>query len=332
VAEQATIYDVATRAGVSVSTVSHTLNRPQRVNPETRRRVLEAIDHLGYVPKATAVARARKAAGRIGVLAPFTSYASYTRRLMGVMKESESDAVETVVYDQQSAATAASPLLSALPVTHRLDGVLIMGLPLDDTLAERLVAQKVPTVLVDSRRPEFDSITIDDEAAGYLVAQHLIGTGRRTVAYVSESQASTDYLSPGQLRRSGVERALTQAGLDPGMLRQVKTSRDVTGGPKALEAILADGLPDAIFAHQDLLAAGIVTECHRRGIRVPDDVAIVGFDDSELAQLLGITTVAQPLEGSGRLAFRMLREAMGGSAVSARQVTMSVELVVRKTA
>ena len=65
------------------------------------------------------------------------------------------------------------------------------------------------------------------------------------------------------------------------MLRQVKTSRDVTGGPKALEAILADGLPDAIFAHQDLLAAGIVTECHRRGIQVPDDVAIVGFDDSK---------------------------------------------------
>ena len=140
------------------------------------------------------------------MLAPFTSYASYTRRLIGVMKESESDAVETVVYDQQSAATAASPLLSALPVTHRLDGVLIMGLPLDDTLAERLVAQKVPTVLVDSRRPEFDSITIDDEAAGYLVAQHLVGTGRRTVAYVSESQASTDYLSRASYAGPGSSR------------------------------------------------------------------------------------------------------------------------------
>ena len=154
-----------------------------------------------------------------GVLAPFTSYASYARRLNGVLKEAEGDATEIVVYDQPSAASTMSPLLSSLPVTHRLDGLLIMGLPLDDALAERLLAQRLPTVLIDSARPELDSITTDDEAAGHLVARHLIQRGRRTIAYVTESQRSTDYLSQGQRRRAGVERAFTAAGLDPAAMR-----------------------------------------------------------------------------------------------------------------
>jgi LacI family transcriptional regulator len=332
VAEQTTIYDVASRAGVSISTVSHTLNRPNRVNAETRRRVLEAIDELGYVPKATAMAHARKEVGRLGVIAPFTSYESYTRRLMGVLKEAEGAATEIVVYDQESAASATSPLLSSLPVTHRLDGLLIMGLPVDDVLAERLLTQGLPTVLIDSARPELDSITIDDDAAGHLVGRHLIQRGRRTFTYVSEPQRSNAYLSQGQLRRAGLRRAAVEAGLDAGDVRAVRTTNDIDGGREALRAMLAaDSLPEAIFAHQDVLAAGLLIESRQHGIRVPEDVAIVGFDDSELAQALAITTARQPLEESGRLGFRQLREAISGTHGAPRHVTLGVELVVRAT-
>lgn len=333
-AEQVTIYDVAHRAGVSISTVSHTLNRPQRVNADTRRRVLAAIDELGYVPKATAVAHARKSVGRVGVLAPFTSYGSYTRRLMGILKEAtaEGDSTEVVVFDQESAASATSPLLSSLPVTQRLDGLLIMGLPIDDVLAERLITQRLPTVLVDSSRPELDSITIDDEAAGHLVGRHLIERGRRSFAYVSESQRSQAYLSPGQRRRAGLRRAIAEAGLDPDSVHWIHTTNDLAGGQDALRRILdLKHPPEAVFAHQDVLAAGLLTECRRRGVRVPDDLAIVGFDDSDLAEPLGITSVRQPLEESGRLGFRQLREAIGGDHVTPRNVTLGVQLIPRAT-
>jgi DNA-binding LacI/PurR family transcriptional regulator len=332
VVEHATIYDVASRAGVSISTVSHTLNRPQRVNADTRRRVLQAIDELGYVPKATAMAHARKAVGRVGVLAPFTSYASYTRRLMGIIKEAEGDATEIVVYDQESAASATSPLLSSLPVTRRLDGLLIMGLPVDDVLAERLLAQNLPTVLIDSTRPELDSITIDDEAAGQLVGRHLVERGRRTFTYVSEAQRSQAYLSQGQLRRAGLRRAVTEAGLGSDSVRAVPTTSDFEGGREALRSMLADNnLPEGIFAHQDVLAAGLLMECRQQGVRVPEDVAIVGFDDGELAEALDITTARQPLEDSGRLGLRQLREAISGIHGAARHVTLGVDLVVRAT-
>jgi LacI family transcriptional regulator, repressor for deo operon, udp, cdd, tsx, nupC, and nupG len=331
-AEHATIYDVASRAGVSISTVSHTLNRPQRVNAATRQRVIEAIEELGYVPKATAMAHARKAVGRVGVLAPFSSYESYARRLKGILQEARDDATEIVLYDQESAASATSPLLSALPVTHRLDGLVIMGLPLDDRLAERLLAQGLPTVLVDSTRPEFDSITIDDQAAGYLVGAHLIDRGRRCFAYVSEAQRSDAYLSQGQLRRNGLRRAVTDAGVDPDQMRHVHTPNDIAGGRAAIEKLLAERrLPDAIFAHQDVLAAGVLLECRRQGVRVPDDLAVVGFDDGELAEALDVTTVRQPLEESGRLGFRHLREAINGQHGLARHVRLGVELVVRAT-
>ena len=283
--EHATIYDVARHAGVSISTVSHTLNRPLRVNAETRQRVLQAIDELGYVPKATAMAHARKAVGRVGVLAPLTSYASYTQRLIGVLREAQGDTTEIVVYDQESAASATSPLLNSLPVTRRLDGLLIMGLPLDDVLAERLIAQQLPTVLVDSSRPELDSIVIDDESAGSIVGRHLIGSGRRTFAYVSESQRSDAYRSQGQSRRAGLRRAVAEAGLDAAKVREIRTTNDIDGGRTALRTMLGDGAPpEAIFAHDDVLAAGLLIECRQQGVRVPEDVAIVGFDDSDLAR------------------------------------------------
>jgi DNA-binding LacI/PurR family transcriptional regulator len=332
VAEQVTIYDVAHRAGVSISTVSHTLNRPQRVNADTRRRVLAAIDELGYVPSATAVAHARKSVGRVGVLAPFTSYGSYTRRLMGILKEAENDPLEVVVFDQESAASAMSPLLSSLPVTRRLDGMLIMGLPIDDVLAERLLTQRLPTVLVDSDWPELDSITIDDEAAGHLVGRHLIERGARSFAYVSEAQRSKAYLSPGQRRRAGLRRAIAEAGLDPDAVREIHTTNDLAGGQDALRRILdLEEPPEAVFAHQDVLAAGLLTECHKRGVRVPGDLAIVGFDDSDLAEALDITSVRQPLEESGRLGFRQLREAIEGAHVAPRSVTLGVQLIRRTT-
>ena len=106
---QVTIYDVAAYAGVSISTVSQTLNRPNRVNPKTRERVLKAIEELQYMPKAQAVSHARRGVGRIGVLAPFTSYDSFRRRLMGVLAESDGTNRDVVVYDHESAAVSVSP-------------------------------------------------------------------------------------------------------------------------------------------------------------------------------------------------------------------------------
>ena len=123
VPERVTIHEVARRAGVSIATVSHTINRPHRVSAATRERVMQIIDELQFVPKATAISQARKGVGRIGVLAPFTAYASYWQRLGGVLGEFQSEALDVLVYDHGSVADMESPLLNSLPVTGRLDGL-----------------------------------------------------------------------------------------------------------------------------------------------------------------------------------------------------------------
>ncbi|GAA1711762.1 LacI family DNA-binding transcriptional regulator [Fodinicola feengrottensis] len=327
VPERPTIYDVAARAGVSITTVSNALNKPQRVGAATLRRVLEVIDELGFTPKADAVSQARRGVGRIGVLAPFSSYASYRGRLVGVLRACEGLAVEVVVFDQPSVAASVSPLLSSLPTTGRLDGMLLMGVPLEDAMARRLVERGLATVLVDSVHRDFTTVNVDDEGGGALVGEFLAERGHREVAYVSEQQRSADYLSPGQLRIRGLVRAL---GAD---VRHVTTDNSLSGGRRAAaELIAASAVPDAILAHYDDLAAGLVAGFRAAGLRVPQDVAVVGYDDGTLADALDLTTVRQPFEESGRLAAGLLLERLADPAAAVQHVMLPGQLVVRSTA
>jgi DNA-binding LacI/PurR family transcriptional regulator len=332
-AEPVTIYHVAEQAGVSITTVSNALNRPDRVGAATLARVMAVIDELGFTPKEAAVSRARKGVGRIGVLAPFTSYASYRSRLAGVLEACDGQAIEVVLFDQQSVAEASSPLLGSLPVTGRLDGVLIMGLPLKDAMARRLAQRQLAAVLVDSAHPDLSSVNVDDEAGGYLVGKYLVDQGHQTFAYVSERQRSTTFLSPGILRMRGFERALADAGLAPGAMRHVITSHDVDGGRRAAaEMIAAGNLPDALFAHFDDIAAGLLSGLRAKGVRVPEDVAVVGYDGTELADALDLTTVHQPFVESGRIATGLLLDQLNRKSPGVQHIKLPAQLIVRSTA
>jgi LacI family transcriptional regulator len=299
-----TIRDVAVEAGVSVSTVSLALNAPERVSEPTRRKVLAAVDALGFVPKADAVARARRGVGRIGVLAPFSSYRSAARRVNGVMSAIGRRPLEIVLFDQESAAQSPSPLLAGLPVTGRIDGLILVSRPLDDTVAGRLRHLRLPTVLVDVRHPGFDSVHTDDEAGGRLAAGHLLSRGHSRFAFLGEDQRSDRYVSPSQRRLTGFRTALAEAGRTP----VVRHARHELGQALATarELLSADPRPTAVFAADDTLAAGVMRAAHELGLAVPGDVAVVGFDDGDLAEALGLTTVRQPLEESGRTAMELL--------------------------
>lgn len=328
-----TIYDVAERAGVSITTVSYALNQPNRVAAKTLERVLAAIDELGFTPKAAAVSQARKGVGRIGVLAPFSSYESFRTRLVGVLAACTGKSTEVVVFDLESAAESVSPLLNMLPTTGRLDGLLLMGVPLEEAMAERLAQRKLPTVLVDSFHRKLPSVNVDDERGGYLAAEYLLQKGHRTFAFVSERQQSDQFLSQGQRRLAGFRKALADAGLTGDALEHVVTSHDIAGGKKAARTLLErDTLPNAVFAHFDDLAAGLLAGFRDAGVRAPDDVAIMGYDDGPLAEALGITTVHQPLVETGREGALMLLEAIATRHTTARQVLLPAELVVRETA
>jgi DNA-binding LacI/PurR family transcriptional regulator len=317
-----TIRDVASEAGVSISTVSLALNSPSRVGEATRRRVLAAVDALGFVPKADAVARARRGVGRIGVLAPYSSYPSVARRLTGVLRAAANRPAEIVVFDQPSAARSPSPLLGSLPVTGRLDGLIVVSLPLEDAIARRLL--RLATVLVDVRHPGFDSVHTDDAAGGRLVAAHLLARGHRRFGFLGEAQESDLYVSPSQRRLAGFRAALGSYPLDVRL-----AGHGVVSAVAAVRELLAGAdRPTAVFAADDTLAAGVMRAAHSLGLAVPEDLAVVGFDDGELAEALGLTTVRQPLEESGRAAAELLFRRLDGPSAP-RSIALGLELVAR---
>lgn len=326
-----TIYDVARRAGVSISTVSLALNSPGRLKRSTLDKVLAAADELAYVPKAEAVTRARRGVGRIGVMAPFTSYPSFGRRLSGVLKATRGTSLETVIYDQESAAVT-SPSLSSIPLTRQLDGLVIMALPLDDAVAERLIQHKLPTVLVESEHPRFSSISIDDAEGGRLVAQLLLRRGHTRLACVIEQKRGQRRTLPAESRPVAFQRAVAAAGhpVPPSRVRYVSYGMEPARAAAAELLALRDP-PTAIFAYDDVLAAGVLRAARDAGVRVPEDLAVVGFDDSELAEHLDLTTVRQPLEESGALAVRTLIDQLADPPAALRRILLGLSVVQRST-
>jgi LacI family transcriptional regulator, repressor for deo operon, udp, cdd, tsx, nupC, and nupG len=327
-----TIYDVASQAGVSISTVSLALNAPSRVRNETLERIHAAIDELGFVPKTEAIARARRGVGRIGVIAPFTTYPSFSRRLNGVLSYLRGQSYETVVYDHEGAGTS---LLSSLPLTRRLDGLIVMSLPLSDEVVQRLLDRDLPTVLVELERPGFSAVTIDNDAAGELVADLLTKRGHRRFAYLGEGGTKPhphDRILQSEARFLGFRTALERRGLSltDEYVRLVRHQLPLAteGAGRLLDL---PEPPTAIFAHTDVLASGVLHAARRRRLDVPRDVAVVGFDDSDLAEHLGLTSVRQPFEESGELAATLLLGQLRDANRALQGVSLKLTLVERET-
>jgi DNA-binding LacI/PurR family transcriptional regulator len=314
---------------VSISTVSLALNAPGRVKPATLDRVLQAIDELRFVPKSEAVTRARKGIGRIGVLAPFTTYPSFARRLNGVLRAVRGQGCEVVVYDQES---AASSQLATLPLSRRLDGLIVMSLPFSDEIAARLTGLGLATVLVETVRDGFSSVTIDDAAGGQMAAELLLERGHERFAFIGEEQRSHHYVSQSEARLAGFRAALAARGRDLPE-EAVRTTANRLDAAEDVAGALLDlpRRPTAIFAHDDLLASGALRAARTRGLKVPGDLAVVGFDDSDIAEPLGLTSIRQPLEESGQLAAETLLSQMASPDGPLRHVSLRLSLVERET-
>ena len=330
-AQRSTIYDVASAAGVSISTVSLALNAPRRVRAETLERIHAAIDELGFVPRTEAVSRARRGVGRIGVVAPFVAYSSFSRRLNGVLTAIRGKSYEVVVYDYESAPTS---FVAALPLTGRLDGLIVMSLPLSEQAVQRINEQELPTVLIELRHRGFSAVTIDNEAGGRMVADLLVDRGHERFGFVGELIPEPhDPSFQAEARLRGFREGLAERGhrLDDAHVRQVTPGPGAAAGA-ATELLESPSPPTAIFAQDDALAAVVLQTARRRGLRIPDDLAVVGFDDSEVAEPLGLTTIRQPLEDSGRVAATTLIAELKDRARTRQQIQLQLSLVERDTA
>ncbi|MDI3420069.1 LacI family DNA-binding transcriptional regulator [Streptomyces luteolus] len=326
--------DVAERAGVSIKTVSNVVNNYQHVTPAMRSRVQAAIDELGYRPNLTA-RHLRK--GRTGIIALAVPELGnpYFAELAGAVIDEAARHDYTVLLDHTRGEREQEILVSQGFRARVIDGLILSPLELE---AEDLAGRDddVPLVLLGERQYDLphDHIAIDNVAAAHTAVRHLIGRGRTRIAYLG---ARTDSANrPAHLRLRGWREALTAAGLPaPDELVGPTGGWDREDGAEAMARMLDAGVrPDAVFAYNDLVAIGAMRVLHERGLRVPWDVAVVGFDDVKEGRFgaVTLTTIAPDKEAIARLAMQSLLRSLDRSEDTVgRELTAEFRLVERES-
>ncbi|NBM14500.1 LacI family DNA-binding transcriptional regulator [Streptomyces sp. GC420] len=326
------ITDVAKAAGVSASTVSRALRGRSGVSDEVRARITEVAASLGYTASRNASGLASRRTFTVGVLTPFVGRWFFGQVIDSVEKVLSASGYDLLLYNVGSD-EARDRFFTAMPARKRVDALLSL-LVLTDDEAAALRSMEVPlAAVVGGPRPGFATVGIDDRAGARLAVRHLINLGHRRIGLIGTGPtAPMHWTTPIERRRAYLE-TLAEAGLafDPEL--EADGDYTVAGGERAMTQLLtAVHPPTAVFAQSDEMAMGALRALRHHGLRVPEDMCLVGFDDHELAEVAGLTTVAQPVAEQGTAAARILLDQMQNPGAEAPEfVELPVRLVARDT-
>lgn len=328
---RATIEDVAAAAGVSVATVSRALRGLPNVAPATRSRVVAAAAQLAYRPDPHA---SRLAAGRtftIGMAVPSLGQWYFGQVVAGAEAVLSRAGYDVLVMGVGSAEERKRRVVEWALVQKRVDGLILVDLRLDPDEVRGLREAGAAVATVGDRYAEFSSVTIDNRTAAIAAMRHLIGLGHRRIGLLGDAPPGQPGFSVPLYRRSGYRYALEEAGIvhDPAL--EVPTEFTIASGAEGMRTLLtlADP-PTAVFAMSDEIAMGAMQAAREAGIDVPGRVSIIGFDDHDVADVVGLTTIRQPVGRSGALAARFVIDQVEQGA-SAQHAVEDVELVRRAT-
>jgi len=324
------IDDVAREAGVSKTAVSFAFNSPERLAPETAERIRAIAEELGYTPHPVARMLTQGATLTIGVLTPQPLSVVFANPFFGMFAAGVGAAAEAAGYALQFISPLGGSLAGAM--NHAtVDGVVAVGLAGDHPEVDEIRRAGVPVVLVDSAAvPEWSSVSVDDAGGARAAADHLLGLGHSDLLIIgveppTPARGPTTGHDPNGVtarRLAGYREALATAGLDLGDDRVVAGPATIDGGVVALDRAWRAGLrPTAIVAMSDALAIGAIGALRGRGLSVPADVSVVGFDDIDVAAHLepALTTVHQPIARKGREAVELLLATVDARTGSAGQ-------------
>lgn len=327
---RATLHDVARLAGVSAITVSRALRSPEKVAEPTRRRIEEAVAELGYIPNLVAGSLASMESRTVAAIVPTLANSIFAEVLQGMVDVLHAHDYRLIVgsnnYDLDEEASLVRAFLA-----RQVEALILTGACRSVATRELLERVDVPVVETWTLSGGASSGTVgfsNFDAAQAMVA-HLHERGYRELGFVSPPTENNDRASE---RRRGFERALERFGLPLREERVLSTAMSLRAGAEALARIRASRPEtDAVFFAGDTLAAGAVMECQRRGWRVPDEVAIAGFDDLEIAGQVvpSLTTVRVHRRALGSGAARLVLDLLGGAEVTTRRRDLGFELVVR---
>ncbi|KES08363.1 LacI family transcriptional regulator [Streptomyces toyocaensis] len=331
-----TLEEVAALAGVGRGTVSRVINNAAGVKDSTRRAVQRAIAELGYVPNLAARSLAGRRADAVALVMTEPDWRQFGEPFFSEIVRSVGDALtdtEVQLLLTLVRTDAERRRLVEYARGGRVDGVMLMSVHAEDALPDMLAEVGLPTVLLGRRSGDEAVTYVDADNAGGArsAVAHLLGLGRRSIATITGP--SDMYVAQCRLR--GYREALERAGAESDAAWTAEGDFSAESGHRAMAELLSRAPEiDGVFAASDTMAAGALNALRAAGRRVPEDVAVIGFDDFPLAQHTDpkLTTVRQPLEDIGRTMVRLLLEEMEEPAVAWRHVILRTELVLRDSA
>jgi len=326
VADSVTIRDVAARAGVSVATVSRVFNRKGPIREATYQRVLAIAERMRYVPHAAARSLSTRSTSTIGVVLPELHGEFFSEVIRGIDLSARDRGLHLIVSCSHSDGATMSAVLQA--VRGRVDGLIVMSPDLDASALLADLPASVPVVLLNAVVEGRPSITIDNAGGARSVVRHLVALGHRSIAFIRGPANNCDAAE----RRRGVRAALRTAGadLDPSLELAGDFTED-SGYAAGQQIARERSRPTAVFAANDAMAIGALSAFNAAGLRVPEDIALVGFYDIPIARFLSpaLTTVNVPIADLGRRGLELLLDP--ATREEARRSTLRTTLIVRQS-
>jgi LacI family transcriptional regulator len=326
-----TIHNVAERAGVSTATVSRFLNGSSRVSEETAERVRRAIDEMGYLPNASARGLVMSATGTLALIFPELSGPFFSELIRGAETGARETGYHLLIYGASGMRKDTQHHALGLVAT-KADGLILATQEIDPHYVHDLQRRGLPVVILgwEPNGISVDSIRPDNVGGAMRVVAHLIEHGYRHIGMIAGPHSQLHAAD----RETGYRQALQLHGLpyDPGLIAH--GAFDEETGYSALQRLLdQDPVPDAVFAANDQMAIGAIAAARERGINVPNDLAVAGFDDIEPARYMqpSLTTVRQDMFGQGRIAVEMLLARVDASADAVETKLIPTELVIRQS-
>ncbi|HSW08329.1 LacI family DNA-binding transcriptional regulator [Aquabacterium sp.] len=329
-----TIKDVALHAQVSVATVSHVVNDTRFVSEATRLRVQQAIAELRYVPSALARSLKSNRTHTVGMMIPNNSNPYFAEIIRGIEDTCYGAGFNVILCNSDDDPLKQSTYVRLLS-EKQVDGLIVLSSGSDVELLDTLRAATMPQVVVDREIDDLaaDLVEVNHEAGGFLATQHLLQLGHRRIACIAGPQA----LSSARQRVQGYQRALQEAGLaaDDQLLRCADFTS--AGGHAAMTALLdaaspADR-PSAVFASNDLMAIGAICAAAAKGLSIPGDLSVIGFDDIALAAFSNppLSSIVQPKHQTGELAAKLLLQRITQPDRELQRAILQPALVIRQS-
>jgi LacI family transcriptional regulator len=326
-----TIREVASRAGVSSTTVSHVINNTRFVSEEVRQRVQAAMDEIGYRPNELARSLRRGETKTLGLILPDSANPFFAEIGRSIEKAAFAQGYNVILCNTDGDFDRERTYVDVL-LKKQVDGLVFVATGERSDSLSQILKLKVPIVVVDRDLPDvqLDTVLSDNYQGGYLATQYLINLGHRRIACIS----GPSHLTPSALRVTGYKQALLNANIpidDRLILRG--DFHPQSGWQATLELLALPDKPTAIFACNDLMAIGVLRAAAECGVQVPKELGVMGYDDIELSSYTtpALSTVRQPKVEIGQTAVRMLLERIQNKEIPPRRELLSATVIVRGT-